>query len=270
MITLVEGKLGAGKTYYVVHELLSRYFVWDNEKVQYVPRVLENDVFPLIYTNIDRFFLGGDLNEEVGKVGGWEIFFTRENIEKFTQYRKCIFVIDEVQLRFHYKFYNIKVFEVFEYARKLGLEFYLITQDVCKVTKGITSLAEHNIKTVRRSFRLKRGYFYYQFMSGYDILKRKALKVDKRIFTTFRSAFVDVEKVSTHTTKFYMYFLVFVILAVCGFGYFIKVRLMSSKGQKKQETKKVSSSPVPVPSKIYVGKTATKKIYKIGGKIVYE
>lgn len=177
MITLVEGTIGSGKTYFVVSELIRRFFVWDNVEVTF--KKFDDDFE--IYTNIDGFRHGLDLKNAIDNVGGIESFFSIEFQRQLTNLKKHIYVIDEAQIYFPRKYYNVKVFNFFQYSRHMGIDVYLITQDIYSLARELQTLNEYHIKVVRRSFSFL-GEFRYNYMSGYDVLKRKTLKSDKRVF----------------------------------------------------------------------------------------
>ena len=196
MITLVEGVIGSGKTYFVVFELLRKYFRWDENEVRYIP--LSDDVE--IYTNIDGFVHGKSLTMVLSSVGGVENFFTVPVQEKLTNSKRHVYVIDEAQMYFGRKFYNKPVFDFFQWSRHFGIDMYLITQDVYSLVRELQNLNEHHIKVVRRSYSML-GEFRYNFMSGYDVIKRKTLRADPKVFKQFRSTLTEGEGVYKYESR---------------------------------------------------------------------
>src|SRR3989304_1706626 len=135
MITLIEGRIGSGKSYFAVRDILYQYFTFELDKVQWIPR---SDIDVEIYSNVDGFWVVKSLDEEIKKAGGLEIFFSESYQKKFTKLKRHVYVIDEAQKStlFHKKFYNAEVFYVFEFSRHLGIDFFLITQDLWKLSPG--------------------------------------------------------------------------------------------------------------------------------------
>lgn len=227
MITLVEGNIGSGKSYFVVREVLSRYYKFSEEELRWLPRT---DIEFTIYSNVDGFLVANDLNEAIRAAGGLSKFFTVEYQEVFSRLNKHIYVMDEVQKPefFHRKFYDPKVFYFFQYHRHLGIDIYLITQDVYSLARELQCLPEYRIKSVRRSYSYAKE-FRYHYMVGNDIFRRKTFKVDLRVFSAFRSSTVDnSHKVELFSKKYFIYIGFFVLLAFAGFYFMIKFRFSSS------------------------------------------
>ena len=97
MITLVEGVLGSGKTYFVVSSILKKFYVWNKETVLYEPT--KDREFKL-YTNIDGFILGEDLNLVAERYGGIDKFFTLPVQEKL-RLQFCLSIRDQHNPFFH-------------------------------------------------------------------------------------------------------------------------------------------------------------------------
>lgn len=217
MITLVEGSIGSGKSYYVVAELLNNYFKWDNEKMEYVQ--VDNNVE--IFTNIDNFRYGNDLKEVIEKFGGVEKFFTKDVQAELAKMKKIVYAIDECQEYFDRKFYCKPVFNCFQSSRRVGIDVYLITQDVYSVAREIHTLCEHHVKVAKRSFSLF-GEFRYSFMSGNEVFKKKSVKPDKRVFMQYRSSLAgqDSHKVKKFAVRYYIYVvLLLMMIPVGGYGF---------------------------------------------------
>lgn len=214
MITLVEGAIGSGKTYFVVNELVSRFFSWDADNLCF-RRI--DDSFE-IYTNIDGFFLGKDLKLFIEKYGGIESFFTVDVQREITNQKKHVYVIDEAQMMFPRKFYNVRVFNFFQYSRHLGVDIYIITQDVYSLARELQTLSEFHIRVVRRSHSFF-GEFRYHYIVGNEVLKRRTLKPDIRVFSQYRSSMVnDSHKVFKFSSRYFVYIFL-LLLAVFGGGF---------------------------------------------------
>ncbi|HHT9114460.1 MAG TPA: zonular occludens toxin domain-containing protein [Candidatus Wunengus sp. YC65] len=224
MITLVEGCIGSGKSYYVVREILYTYFRFSEEKLMWIPR---DDMEVAIYSNVDGFWLAKDLDIAIKEAGGLTKFFNDEYQEKFTRLCRHVYIIDEVQKKFDRKFYDKPVFNFFQYHRHYGVDIYLITQDVYSVAKEIGTLPEFRISAVRRSYSYSKE-FRYNFMVGKDIFRRRTYRTDLRVFSAFRSSTVDCShNVKSFSGKYFIYIGFFIFLAIVGFVFMLKYRFGS-------------------------------------------
>lgn len=182
MIKIVTGVPGSGKTYYAINHLLDKHYKKiDGEWHK------KSDV--TILTNIKDFKLEHiNLDDAMRKAGvRAEVFFTVPYQEKvIKKYGYCIYVLDEAQRLFHRKFYNKDVFYFFDYHRHLGIDIYLVTQDIKKLPLEIKSVAESEIRAVRKSLSFF-GEFKYSARIDDDILERIVLKPDKTIFALYTS-----------------------------------------------------------------------------------
>ena len=121
MITLIEGVIGSGKTYYAVDMIARNYCIWDESSLSY--RLKDGIV---LYTNIDGIKIGNDLDMLIDTVdGGISGPFNVDYLRKLTLDSRHVFVIDECQEYFHRKFYDMAVFRVFRWSRHLGLDIIL-------------------------------------------------------------------------------------------------------------------------------------------------
>lgn len=264
MITLVEGAIGSGKTYFVVSELLRLYFRWDDVNVQFV----QADDNVVIYTNVDCFRYGNELSEEIEKAGGVANFFTKDYQREKACLKKIVYVIDECQEYFDRKFYNKNVFNCFQSSRRVGIDVYLITQDIYSVAREISTLCEHHIKVSRRSFSLM-GEFRYQYMSGNEVFKRKVLRSDKRVFAQYRSSLGGSasHKPSRFAFKYYMIIItLFLMIPLGGYGFIWLLtgnRPMSPKVVSGPNSAPVSSSVIVLekPRLRFVGVSSRYRYY---------
>lgn len=243
MLTMVEGKIGSGKSFYTIWDLLQKYYRYDEKLCQWFPAVdLE------LYTNIDRFTLGHDLVKEVKLHGGVNPFFTNEFQYEFTKLKKVIYVIDEVHSAFffHKTYKDSKVMEFWAYTRHFGIDAYIMTQDVKKVSPELLSCVEHHVRAVARSFALSSKVLNYNFISDGDIYKRKAVKKDARVFNTYRSSFVQgSHKVPSFAGRLYVYVGLFLFVMVGGFYMMIsgfKARASAGPVSNVAESSQVSES----------------------------
>jgi len=274
MITLVEGTIGSGKTYFVVYELINKYFKWDDEKVKFVRR---DDLQSFeIFTNIDGFHACCDLKQAIENFGGLESFFNIEFQKKITNEKRHIYVIDEAQIFFPRKFYNTSVFNFFQYSRHMGIDVYLITQDVQSLSRELQTLNEYHIKVSKRSFSFM-GEFRYMYMSGYDVLKRKVLKADKRVFSQYRSSLsgVDSHSVNRFANKFYFYIIGLVFLIIAGgfgFVYMLSGGRYFEKGKNNTvaSVDKISSSKSVITRSVRVVGAGDGYVYLVDDKGKYQ
>ena len=267
MITLIEGRIGSGKTYFAVQDVLNKYYRYDNDKVQWV---LNCELDIEIYTNIEGFWVAKDLDEVIKKAGGLEAFFSESYQKKFTKLKKHVYVIDEAQKSslFHKKFYNTDVFYVFEFSRHLGIDFVLITQDLWKLSPGLVNLPEIHIKAQRRSMSLFKNIFIYMYMSDKDILKKKYFRLDPRIFAAYRSQRVcEIMNIKIFSRRFVVMILILVVILSCSFYAFIKCFRLLFSGDK---VVAVSKTEEKIVAKKYVGVVGDYIFYQEGFRLIKE
>lgn len=239
MITLIEGVIGAGKTYYAVNEVAKRYCTWNESLLAYE---LNADID--LYTNIDGLKVGKDLDLLIESVGDLRSVFNIEYLRQLTHDKRHVFVIDECQEYFHRKFYDMEVFRVFRWSRHLGLDIILITQDVFSLSREIQNLSEYFIRAVRRSYSLGKR-FSYHFMVGKEIFRKRSLPQDLKIFNLYRSHLSDSEKPVKYATKYYILFALAVVATLVG-GYYWQMGL---RGKYKPAKINNVSIPSPIQSK---------------------
>ena len=211
-IRLIQGKIGSGKTYYAVNHVLKSYYTWSDKLDSWIPK--EKDIDVRVYTNIKNMKLGEDLDKFIADAGGLTSFFNNKYQETFCTNSNVIYIIDEAQAGnyFHRKFYDVNVFLFFQMHRHLGVDIYLITQDVRCLAKELQQLAEYVIKAVRRSNSIGKS-FTYKFYSGDECFKTKRIKQDQKVFGMYRSMIIgEGEKIKSIPFK---HILIFVGLIVC-------------------------------------------------------
>ena len=226
-IRVLEGTVGSGKTYYAVKHLIDRYFHWDDVKDEYV----QSDDTVVVVTNLDGFKFGLELDKEIENAGGSRQFFCVEYQKKFLDGKRGVFIIDEAQRLFDRKFYDMQTFYFFQFHRHLGIDMYLLTQDISTLVKELQNLAEYKIRAVRRSHRLGKG-FRYQWISGNgfneEVYKTKIMKPEGRIFTLYKSFDnTEVEKVKSVPARYFVYTVVLCLVAWGLFRYVVMPRFSS-------------------------------------------
>ena len=184
-IFVVDGKIGAGKTYYAVYYLLKKYYLYDEIMNEYFPR---SDF--ILVSNIDSLKLEHiALDFEIERLG-LEAVFCEDYIKTLRGNRKCpvVFLIDEAQgpNLFHRKYYNEKVFFFFQYSRHYGCDIFLLTQDKDSLSRELKTLPEHTIHAVSRT--LTSGFnFHYKFIVDDEVIKNLVVKIDKKVFKVYHS-----------------------------------------------------------------------------------
>lgn len=185
-LRIIEGVPGSGKTYYAVNHLFKTYFEKEDG-------IIVQKKKSLIVSNIDNLELGHQsLDDWINWHSNKENFFSYDTqAHLMSEYGPFVYVIDEAQLIFDRKFYDRGVFEWFEKHRHLGQDIYLITQNANKLPKDITCLVEYIIRAQPRSRGLTGHEFIYKHLADKDILKREVLKVNKEIFSLYKSMSAD-------------------------------------------------------------------------------
>jgi hypothetical protein len=192
-INFIHGPPGSGKTYYAVNHLLSEYFKYDKGKDEY----LKKDKNLKIVTNIDEFLPDHyPLDDWILHAGSVEDFFsfaTQEKIHK--KHSSLIYMIDEAHMFFPSTFKNQEVIKWFSYHRHWGQTIYLMSQAYSMLPRQITDMVELNVKALPASTTLLGGRdLKYNIMSGREIVDRKALIKNNRIFRQYRSQFSNAKE----------------------------------------------------------------------------
>ena len=203
-IRLITGGLGSGKTYLAVHHIVETYYEADKANGGYRKKEKFKDV--ALISNIDELALPGVLDlDQVLKKSGMPInkFFTVDYQKKVSEkYKQVVYLIDECQRYFGRKFYDQDVFFYFEYSRHLGHDIWLISQDRYRLSKEIASLAEFEIRAVKRSLSIGGELKYNKLMDG-EIVGRKGLMPKKDIYGLYKSMMAEeVEKKNNPIIKY--------------------------------------------------------------------
>src|SRR5262249_13314578 len=128
---------------------------------------------------------------------------------------RLVYVIDEAQRFFHSGFRERDVFFFFQYHRHLGVDVYLITQDVKTLALELRNLSEYYVRAVRRTYSLAGEFRYRFFGSPYDDapFKTKVLRPDGRVFAQYRSmSSVEVERIASAPRRIAVMIAVLVVL----------------------------------------------------------
>jgi zona occludens toxin (predicted ATPase) len=236
-IYIIDGKIGSGKTYYAMWHILRKNYTYDPELKEYVEKSGR-----LLITNIDGFKLDHiSLDAEIDRLGLSGVFSESYFLELREKYRcrSLVFIMDEAQKHFHYKFADKDIVHALAYSRHSGVDFYLITQDAETMSKPVRTLAESTVHAVNRT-SLAQGVFMYKFINNDEVVGRKVLKADKKIFAAYKSFnFDEAEKPKPVWLKYCVLVLVCIIASVLLF----KFVFLDFWTGKKYSEKKV---PVPV------------------------
>lgn len=210
-LRIITGVPGSGKTFYAVNHLAKNYCS------------LVGDAYELkskykIVTNIEGLLLDSvDLESAINKVGSPEKFFSMEVqkkvAEKYQKEKKSlVYIIDESQQFFHRRFYDRNVFSFFETHRHLGLDIYLVTQNVNLLAKDLLTLAEYEVRAIPRTLSI--GGFNYLKKSNKEIIGRSFLRKNKKIFALYKSMTVkETEKIRS---PYFKYIIPFIFLLILG------------------------------------------------------
>jgi len=213
-IRIITGTPGAGKTFFAMNHIVNNYCYYSKKSASYR---LKKDF--TIISNIDEMSLKhislDDALEQSGK--NIESFFVEPYQRKITdKYKKIIYILDEASRYFHSKFFNNDVFYYFQYHRHLGHDIYLIVHQFDLLPKQIRALAEYEIRAVNRSLSLL-GEFKYNILLGKEIIDRKLIKRNKKIFELYKSQdFSESEKIKNPFRKVFAFLIVFSLIS----GYF--------------------------------------------------
>lgn len=231
-IRLITGLPGCGKTFLAVKHIRDTYAVYDKKLDEW--KVKEGHT---IITNIESLKLDHISLIDAIKSSKLPVskFFTDEYQEKVSaKYDGIVYVIDEAQRYFDKRFYDKDTFFYFEYHRHYGHDVYLLTQNSQLLPNEIRYLAENETRGVRRSLSFL-GEFKYNIMCEREIVDRKILKRDKKIFALYKSSSSDEsEKPKNPLIKYLVGIVVGLIVA----GLVFKATFIHSKPKKKEPEKR--------------------------------
>jgi hypothetical protein len=193
-ITFIYGAPGSGKTYYAVNHLVSHFFSFSKEKGYQKKKEFEETK---IVTNIDNFQLEHiKLDDWILHAKGVDNFFAFETQKKIHEkHGSIIYMIDEAHQFFPSNYRNNDVFNWFSYHRHWGQTIYIMSQSYSRLPKQITDLVELTIYAMPRSSSLLAGKdLKYNIMSGREIVDRKAIIKNSRIFDLYSSQSTDTKE----------------------------------------------------------------------------
>lgn len=211
-IRVITGVPGAGKSYYAVKHIRDNYFQFDKKKEFWFPKpgvlLISNiDELKLSHTNLDVAIR--DSKQSL------EDFFSVPYQQKIIKkYKNVVYFIDEAQRYFPDNFRNREVFYLFQYHRHLGIDFFLMTQSIWLIPKSIRELIEFEVRAVKRSLSVF-GELKYNIKSDNEIVDRKLLKKDSKIFNLYKSMDLgESEKLKNPIIKYLIAIVLIMVLSV--------------------------------------------------------
>lgn len=201
MLKIVTGKPGSGKTYYLIREILGKYYKYDEEFHEWR---LKDGVKVTIFTNIKGLKLPHIKLDSYLRQCEITLreFFTLEFYEQVSEkYGQTIVILDEAQSFFNRDFKETNEAKsdirknchyFFEYHRHLGVDLYLAAQLFTRLCPTIAALAEYQINA-RPKTRAVLNELVYDMMDYPDILSTKRIRPDKKIFPLYKTVDVTEE-----------------------------------------------------------------------------
>lgn len=194
---VVTGNPGAGKSYYVMREVICKRFIWDTEFHEWKRKT--DDPFT-IFTNMEGLRLPHVNLPKYFKENNIEFrqFFTTKYIRELTEkIGPIVIVLDEAQKYFPKTFKDSKdiernqdaensCFYFFEFHRHLQVELYLLGQRWTRMHPDIVGVCDYQIDAVNRVFKLG-NEFRYNFMNGFERIGGTILRSDPKVFALYQS-----------------------------------------------------------------------------------
>lgn len=214
MITLLTGIPGSGKSYMAVHHVSQ---LKDQSKVLH---------------NIEGFTLGIPLDKFSIDNGIKKIDVFRKSFhEKNDSLHGWTIIIDEAAELFPKHLKDTDVVSFFDYHRHYGIDIFLITQDIKKVTPDITCLAESHYRAASGASNPVPGFLLYQQIVGGEAVSRKWLRKKKQIFELYKST----NNHSSKTLNIGKVYLAVCVLALIVAVYSLKTWFSTFKPSEKEQ-----------------------------------
>lgn len=246
MINIIDGPLGAGKTYFAVQHITHNYCDYDEFLEQY--RLKPNI---LLITNIDGLKVKHQkLDELLENHGGFNKVFSREfNENLHKKYETIIYLIDEAQEYWNAEDKRSKQDYLdsapfLRWSRHAGVDLYLITQSARMLPRTLYDIVEQYISTTPRSDRLK-NIFRYQIKSAKsrEIISTKTLVPDQKVFKTYKSMdFKETEKTSNIYMHQFKWIGIFACIGILALFTTYKMVISPIKSEAKQSMKKMKKN----------------------------
>lgn len=260
MIRLVGGLPGSGKSYYAAN-FISKFGEYDN---LYKNFVITKDI--QVFTNLDDLQIQhSTLDGCYERCGGPENFFT---VEHFTKIRELwpkshiLIIIDEAQRIIDDSLLKLKeVAFFFQYHRHLGIDIFLLTNDIASCSKKVVNLCEFVIEAQPRSKGLP-GVFRYKFRDTKGThLYSETVRLKNEVFSIYKSFTTD-ESAKPKNVIMHWIMMLAVVLFFCVVGYkFFVNRFLHRHDKPKPAASFVTSSQAqtapPLPPAVPVAPPAS-------------
>lgn len=203
-IQIITGVPGSGKSYYAVYQI-NRLLSSDNGNF-------------VIITNIDTLRINDarllkiEFSIDFFKNSHQEVYL-RDVRNRYNLDNDSIvyYFIDEAQRFVTPDLKDTDVVYFFDYHRHYGLEIYLVTQDIYKISKKVSVLSDCEIRAVSTKVN-PLPCFYYNLKSADEKFDSVRLKRDKKIFSLYKS--FESNGIIAKNTKTVRLIVVFVVLMV--------------------------------------------------------
>jgi len=174
MIQIITGVPGGGKTYNAVSKML---------------KLLDDG--QIVVHNIHGFTDSRAVEWDFGQIplDAESLFkaFDLLRVQRGVDPETIITVfIDEAQRYWPYEYKDSRGVFFFDYHRHHGLDIFLITQDIKKISPKISTLAEMEIRAIKPMFQLAPGFMYNQ-ISGGEIFGKERLSKRPEVFQAYTS-----------------------------------------------------------------------------------
>jgi len=228
-LSIITGVPGSGKSYYAVNKIVDvlkhpesvvlsnvkgfrfdkykRYFQYIETKTIHYGMALMNHGE---YIDITEDILNEGIN-----------FFTVQRFEKIREKysdKRIYIFIDEAQRYFPPFLKNSEVIYFFDWHRHNGLEIYLMTQHISKISKQITENKASEIRAVNERYR-PNGAFIYKEIDDTLVIGRQIIKAERKIYNLYKS--FDYESTAKKSIPKFVYlvpiFIIFSILSAIKF-----------------------------------------------------
>ena len=243
MIRLVGGLPGSGKSYFAAN-FIAKYGTYDK---LYQTFIIEKDI--KLFTNLDDLQIQHDsLDECFQKYGGPAKFFTVANFTKIRDMwpkAHILVIIDEAQRIIDDELLKDKdVAFFFQYHRHLGIDIFLLTNDISSCSKKVVGLCEFLVMAQPRSKGLP-GVFRYKFTDTKGtFLYSQSIRLRQEVFSIYKSFTTDeTEKPKNVVVHWIVTGLIVLTLTVVGFKVFVN-GFMHKKKPVVSATGKMVEKPV--------------------------
>jgi hypothetical protein len=240
-INFIYGLGGSGKTYFAVTHLLQQYYDYDKATDHYYLKPSNQDL--KIITNIDQFALDHiKLDDWIKHAGSIEKFFHYDTqLKIFEKHGPVVYMIDEAHEYFPDYYKDQGTLNWLSYHRHWGQTIYLMSQAHSRLPRKITDLVELQIYAMPPSSSLLGGRdLKYNIMSGREVVDRKAIIKNKRIFKLYKSQYAATKEKTKNPLLKYIIGCSLVAILLIGNA----IRWASDFGQHEKTTESITKIDV--------------------------